>query len=180
MLKIETKTHDADAGTTKGPAKQITSAETDAQFEGASDAASAYNAMQTRCEEFSGMDNSITRQAGAMTPDVDVLWQGDVGVILLSKTAYDAMKDTLKTMGAGASHVQVAVGEGVGSRHTVATRAATVYGRSGAGVLDGPVVVADKPWTLCHPKHRDVTFGPGKYAITYQRQYAEELRRAAD
>lgn len=176
---LETKTHFAEAEINPA-AKQITSADTDARFESATDASSVYNAMKTRCAEFTEMDNSAPRQAGAMTPDVDVLWQGDVGVILLSKSTHAAMKGQLKPMGSGASHVQVAVGEGTGSRHTVATRAASVYSRSGAGVLDGPIVVADKPWTLCHPKHRDVTFGPGEYAITYQRQYAEELRRAAD
>lgn len=175
----ETKTHAVEAGIAS-PAKQITGAGTDARFENASDAASVYDAMQARCEEFSKADNSIDRQAGAMTPDVDVLWQGDVGVILLSKAAYSALQGKLKVMGSGASHVQVAVGEGIGSRHTVSTQEAVTFERSGSSVLDGPVVVADKPWTLCHPKHRNVTFGPGEYAITYQRQYAEELRRAAD
>lgn len=179
MQESETKTHAVDAGSAS-PAKQITGAGTDARFENASDAAGVYDAMQTRCKEFSEMDNSIDRQAGAMTPDVDVLWQGDVGVILLSKAAYAAISGKLKVMGNGASHVQVAVGEGIGSRHTVSTQEATTYARTGAGALDGPVVVSDKPWTLCHPKHRNVTFGPGEYAITYQRQYAEELRRAAD
>lgn len=174
---LETKTG-ADAGI--GPVKQVTSTDTDAQFENATDASSVYGAMKTRCEEFSARDNSTPRKAGAMTPNVDVLWQGDVGVILLSKDAYNAMKGKLKTMGGGKSYVQVAVGEGIGSRHLVSTLEATTYERSEAGVLDGPVVVSDKLWTLRHPKHCDVTFGPGEYAITYQRQYADELAAAAD
>jgi hypothetical protein len=102
-----------------------------------------------------------------------------VGVVLLSDAAFKAMKD-LKPIGSGESRVQVAVGQGIGARHTVSIAEVHVYALPNAGPLDGPVVEAECPWTLTHPEHQNVTFPPGKYAICYQRMYADELRRAAD
>ena len=153
---------------------------TDAAFENANDAGGVYAAMRTRADEFKADDKPgrEPRMAGAMTPDKDVLWQGDVGVVLLSDAAFKAMK--LSPMEGNESHVQVAVGSGIGARHVVSTAEVHAHTLPNAGPLDGPVVVADCPWTMAHPEHQNVTFPPGKYAIYYQRQYADELRRAQD
>jgi hypothetical protein len=176
MSELMTKTMPA----VKPVNRPMTRGETDAAFEQANGAGDVYAAMRTRTDEFKAddMPGREPRKAGAMTPDMDILWQGDVGVVLLSDAAFRAMK--LSPMGGNESHVQVAVGSGVGARHTVASSEVQVLINTQAGPLDGPAIVADGVWTLAHPEHQNVTFPPGKYAIHYQRQYAEELRRAAD
>jgi hypothetical protein len=159
----------------------MTREETDAAFENANGAGNVYAAMRMRANEFKADDKPgrEPRKAGAMTPDTDILWQGDVGVVLLSDAAFKAM-GPMHTVGGGESHIQIAVGSGIGARHLVLTSEVRVLTPPNAGVLDGPIVVADNPWTMTHPEHQDVTFPPGQYAIHYQRQYADDLRRAAD
>jgi len=163
------------------PTPPMTRGGTDAAFENAGDALEVYAAMRTRADEFKADDKPGRgpRRAGAMTPDTDVLWQGDVGVVLLSDAAFKAMED-LQPIRGGGSHVQIAVGSGIGAQHTVSTTEVSVFNAGSTGPLDGPVVVADCPWTMAHPEHQNVTFPPGKYRICYQRQYAEDLRRAID
>lgn len=162
------------------PVHPMTREETDTAFENATEAGDVYSAMRMRANEFKADDKPGRgpRVVGDMRPDVEVVQQGDVGVVLLSDTAFKAMK--LSPVGGNESRVQVAVGSGIGARHTVSTREVRVLVSSNAGPLDGPVVEADCPWTLAHPEHQNVMFPPGKYAIRYQRQLAEELRRAAD
>ncbi len=82
-------------------------------------------------------------------------------------------------------HRQVAVGEGIGSHHIAEGPALKVlWPKSKAeavaqcpikGFVEalaefclGPVVVAEKPWTLTHPKHAHHDFPAGVYLITYQ------------
>lgn len=164
------------------PVRPVTKADTDAAFDAATDVQSAFDAMSNRCEELKGNETarrSESRKAGAMTPDRDVLWQGDVGVVLLSDKTFKNLKPNLKPLTEGGSHVQVAVGTGIGARHMVSTAECSVFARQGTP-LEGPVVVADGPWTLSHPEHQNCEFPPGTYGIVYQRQFAEELRRAAD
>lgn len=166
-----------------GVQQPITREGTDAAFDAAQNAGGIYAAMRSRADEFKadeGQRGNTPRTAGAMTPDTDVLWQGDVGVVLLSKEAFKSLKTNLKPVANGGSHVQIAVGSGIGARHLVSTAEVEVLEREGSSPLDGPVVVAEGDWTLTHPEHQDVKFGPGCYGIHYQRQYAEELRRAAD
>lgn len=163
------------------PMPPMTQEETDAAFDNASDAGEVYAAMKTRADEFKASDQPgrEPRMAGAMTPDTDILWQGDVGVVLLSPETYAAMRLT-PLYETDTTHVQVAIGSGIGARHLVSRDELDVLILDQPGVLDGPILCADKPWMLTHPEHQNVTFPPGRYAIRYQRQYAEDLRRAAD
>lgn len=161
----------------------MTPVETDAAFDAASDAGSVYAAMRARADEFKAADKPgrKPRVAGAMTPDKDVLWQGDVGIVRLSKAAFEDMRPHLTPVGVGESHVQIAVGSGVGARHTVSTKEVDVFANSRAGILDGPVIVPKgDSWTLSHPEHQNLRSNEEPHAIRYQRQYAEELRRAQD
>jgi len=48
------------------------------------------------------------------------------------------------------------------------------------GPLVGPVIKARERWALRHPEHGDVEFPAGDYVVTYQRAYADELRRQMD
>lgn len=168
----------------KIPVRPMTGEDVDAAFQNADDAGDVYNAMEMRCAEFRATEAERGRQArmaGAMTPDTDVMWQGDVGITLMSDAAFNAAKGQLKPITNGGSHVQVAVGTGVGARHTVSSAEVAVFTRAEqSNPLVGPVVVADKGFTLAHPEHQNVEFPPGNYGVCYQRMYADELRRAAD
>ena len=76
---------------------------------------------------------------------------------------------------------QLAPGNTQGSRHCLSTLSGvTVHTIPDANALEGPVFTVDDEVTVEHPEHGDVVLGPGCYAITYQRAYADELRRVAD
>lgn len=114
---------------------------------------------------------------GAMAPNSDCMWQGDVGVVYVGP---DVPKDW-KLRPVTDREVQVAVGTGIGSRHCVSLTEVEVYDKPGTA-LDGPGIVAKAAgWTLRHPEHGDVTFtDPGCFAIVYQRMLADELRATMD
>ena len=113
---------------------------------------------------------------GAMAPNRDCMWQGDVGVVYHGPEAPKGWKLRPVTD----KEVQVAVGTGIGARHTVTLTEVEVYDKPGTA-LDGPGIVAKSGWTLRHPEHGDVTFtDPGAYAIVYQRMMADELRATMD
>lgn len=94
-------------------------------------------------------------------------------------------RHNLKTM-RGLSRVekpdlQLAPGDTQGSRHCLdSLDGITLYSRPDATALDGPLIVAEREFTVLHPEHGNVTLPAGQYSIHYQRQYAEELRRVAD
>lgn len=76
---------------------------------------------------------------------------------------------------------QLAPGTTQGSRHCLSTLdGVTLYEPIGANALEGPVFEVASEVTIEHPEHGDVALGKGCYAITYQRAYAEQLRRVAD
>ena|SRR6185295_20223798 len=76
---------------------------------------------------------------------------------------------------------QLAPGTTQGSRHILdSLDGVTMYRLPDATVLNGPLLVTTKERTIEHPEHGNVVLPPGAYGITYQRQFAEELRRAAD
>lgn len=76
---------------------------------------------------------------------------------------------------------QLAPGHTRGSRHVLdSLKGVALYQRANADALDGPVIRCDVERTVTHPGHGDVTLPPGVYGITYQRAYAEELRRQMD
>lgn len=79
--------------------------------------------------------------------------------------------------------VQIAPGTTQGSRHCITgttLRHVRMYEKSDATALDGPIIEAFNPVEIDHPEHGSLTVPPGWYAITFQRQHAEELRRVAD
>lgn len=79
--------------------------------------------------------------------------------------------------------IQVAPGSTQGSRHCITgatLRHLRMYKKTTATALDGPIIEAFNPVEIGHPEHGHVTIPPGWYAITFQRAYAEELRRVQD
>jgi hypothetical protein len=164
------------------PVEPATRMGTDKAFETADDVGKAISAMETRCAEFrrdADARGNTPRTAGDMTPNKDVLYQGDVGVVLLcEKSARDAIAKGKLVQVQG--NIKVAVGEGEGSNHTVSSSECQVYEMTESNPLLGPIVVAPNGCTLSHPTHQDVELFPGTYRIVYQRSFAEELRRAQD
>jgi hypothetical protein len=55
-----------------------------------------------------------------------------------------------------------------------------MYRVSNPGPLDGPIIDAPDGCAIDHPEHGDAVLPAGVYAITYQRAYAQELRRVQD
>lgn len=76
---------------------------------------------------------------------------------------------------------QLAPGTTQGSRHILdSLEGVAMYVKSDAAALDGPVLDCTLERTITHPEHGDVVLPIGVYGITYQRAYADELRRQAD
>lgn len=76
---------------------------------------------------------------------------------------------------------QLAPGTSQGSRHClVSLSGVEMFTLPDATPLDGPVFRAKQGCEIDHPEHGNVILPPGVYGITYQRQFAEELRRVVD
>ncbi len=104
----------------------------------------------------------------------DTFRQGDIYVELLADVPAEAIRDTNPT-------AQLAPGTTRGSRHILdALDGVTMYRLENATVLEGPVLAVSCERTITHPEHGDLILPPGVYGITYQRQFATELRRVAD
>jgi len=101
--------------------------------------------------------------------------QGDVYITLIEKIDKDMVKEPHPEK-------QVAPGNTKGSRHILdSLEGVTVYKKSNATVLDGPVLFLEADRVLTHPEHGDFKLNAGCiYGITYQRMFAEELKRVLD
>lgn len=78
---------------------------------------------------------------------------------------------------------QLAPGETRGSRHCLdedSVKNATFYLLENPTALQGGVWTNEEETLVTHPEHGNQLLDPGTYFVTYQRQYAEELRRIAD
>lgn len=99
--------------------------------------------------------------------------QGDVYFTRLAVVPSGAQR-CLKTDG------QLVPGQTQGSRHCVDPVRVRLWTLPHPTALQGPVIEAAEAFTVTHPEHGHVTFPAGVYATTYQRQYADELRRVTD
>lgn len=148
----------------------------------AATAKAAYRAVAREAEKIKS-DAPATLAAMAAG---DVLRQGDIYVVCL-----DAEVPTT-----GPHPRQLAPGTTQGSRHVaggdcdvlvVDERAATaalnrlVPATRGHAPFLGPLIRARGPVTIAHPEHGDRTLPGGAcYLVTYQRTWADEVRRAQD
>lgn len=104
------------------------------------------------------------------------MWpQGDVNVTCVAAIPEGYQK------GKPGVREQVAHGNTQGSRHIAVGAFKIYWPEDGGNALAGPVIESDKPWTLEHPEHANVTFPPGRYKCDYQRDYErEEIERVRD
>lgn len=76
---------------------------------------------------------------------------------------------------------QLAPGSTQGSRHCLSSlEGVAMFALAGFHPLLGPVFKAGRDVTITHLEHGHLLLGPGIYAIEYQRDLAEDLRRVAD
>jgi len=100
-------------------------------------------------------------------------WQGDVAITFV--------KALPKFYQQSAQVAQLAPGNTQGSRHVIADLSGIeIRTRKDADQLTGPAIIADRAWELTHPEHGHAVFPAGSFVTTYQRQYAEEMRRVQD
>lgn len=100
--------------------------------------------------------------------------QGDIYITKLSSVPGNA-----KAMKQPES--QLAPGATKGSRHCLESLAGvTMYKIENANELQGPILVLEKTTRVGHPEHGPVDLEAGTYSVTYQRAFAEELRRVRD
>ncbi len=116
--------------------------------------------------------NASPVRYGTLAPG-DYHRQGDIYIQRIEKLPKSAKTSTV--------HLQLVPGETQGSRHCLdSLDGVTMYTKPDATPLDGPLLRTTQERTITHPEHGHVTIPAGIYAITYQRQYANELRRVAD
>ena len=78
---------------------------------------------------------------------------------------------------------QLAPGTTQGSRHCIRAedmQKIEFYSLKDSNALQGPVMKCNSPVTVEHPEHGDQTLNKGISIVTYQRAYADELRRVQD
>jgi hypothetical protein len=103
--------------------------------------------------------------------------QGDINIWKV-----ESLED-LGTVTETAPVYQLAPGNTRGSRHCLdeaSVANAKFYVRSNANALQGPIWVNEEQTLVTHPEHGDQLLDPGIYFVTYQRQYADDLKRMAD
>lgn len=111
--------------------------------------------------------------------------QGDVYVCRVEKHAdiyaLNKLLGEPRDLGKKTRERQVTPGVTLGSRHVVVGKHVTIYAPPpSASPLEGPTVEAEGEWSLDHPEHARHLFGAGCFVVTFQRDWAEEVRRVAD
>ncbi len=102
--------------------------------------------------------------------------QGDVNFIFLPKVPKGAVS--------AEPVIQLAPGNSKGSRHCI--RLADInhvqfFKLPNPNPLQGPILVFNEETMIEHPEHGNHVYPKGSIvAVTYQRRYAEELRRVED
>jgi hypothetical protein len=137
--------------------------------------------MQTATKSF----NAVKKSAEAIRNDstqrfpeaasVGDTWrQGDLYIEKLDRVPANAKHEKKP-------QAQLAPGTTQGSRHVLdSMHGVTMHRLASPTVLDGPILDLATERTITHPEHGDLVLPPGVYGVTYQRAFADELRRQAD
>lgn len=117
--------------------------------------------------------NDETQRFPEAACDGDGVRQGDV---------YIWKRDKLpKNVKATKCVLQLAPGTTKGSRHCLdSAEGVSMFAVDNADALQGPWIKLDCERTVTHPEHGDWILPAGVYEISYQRAYADELRRVQD
>lgn len=105
----------------------------------------------------------------------DYMRQGDVYVELLEVVPQNSKK--VEEM-----HAQVVPGNTKGSRHILdSLDGVKMFTKTNPTELDGPILLLEKERVLTHPEHGNIILPADRvYAITFQRAFANEMKRAQD
>jgi hypothetical protein len=135
-------------------------------------AASCYAAIVSSVEKIKNDNDQRFPEAASFG---DYIRQGDVHVELIEKVPENSSLQTEPSN-------QVAPGNTKGSRHILSSLdGVEIYILNSSTELQGPIVKTIKETTLTHPEHGDWILPANRvYAITYQRAYGKELKRAMD
>lgn len=132
-------------------------------------AVSELKAIQAHAES---IKNDATHELTVMSAG-DAWAQGDVLITCLERVPPEC--EPIK------AERQLAPGTTQGSRHCIVDLAGVeMFRLKDATPLDGPVFRCDRKVEIDHPEHGNLIVPAGVYGVTYQRQYAEELRRVQD
>lgn len=124
--------------------------------------------------------------AAALLPDDSVrnVTKLDLGKCVRQGDVYVFAIDSTARLGKKRGSRQVAVGATIGARHVAEGQGVEVfdsagYSPNGQTLPDfavGPIVKAEKRWSLTHPEHADVCLPAGHYQVIYQQ---DPIRNAA-
>lgn len=127
--------------------------------------------IQTQVEEIKSDETQRFPEAASAG---DTFRQGDLYIERLEVIPANCKEDKNAPL-------QLAPGTTKGSRHILDGRdGVTIYQLNTPTALEGPLLRTTKDRTVTHPEHGNVVLPPGDYQVTYQRAYADELRRVAD
>ncbi|MAX26626.1 MAG: hypothetical protein CMJ19_19200 [Phycisphaeraceae bacterium] len=102
----------------------------------------------------------------------DTFRQGDIYIQLLQRVPASWRKASIQ-------NPQLAPGTSKGSRHILdSLRDVTIYEKTNANAITGPIIHIFCQRTITHPEHGDVILPPGIYKITYQRAFVPPVKRS--
>lgn len=125
----------------------------------------ALNTCAAHAEKYCDTDSHVVP---TMSPG-DTWWQGDCGVQFIGVSC------RWKPQRNDDFEVQLAEGEGKGSKHVAVVKGGTC--EKLGGTLFGWILYCPKGLSVLHPVHGDVTFEePGFYLVRFQRGFAPAAR----
>lgn len=147
-------------------------------------ATQAYNEVASAAEQIANAEPATIE----VVDPGDVIRQGDLYLVRLD-ARLPAAKEPWPSR-------QLAIGETQGSRHIAEGERCEVYRPIEAEAMKalhrlipatrdhnqflGPTLWSPLPITITHPEHGHRTIPAGAYQVTYQRVWANEIRRVAD
>ena len=133
----------------------------------------AFLAIQESAER---IKNDETQYFPESASPGDTFRQGDLYLQLL-----DSVPNSFSKAVPYSSNMKLVPGVTKGARHILdSDDGVTFYKDNEGSPLQGPVIELEQTRTVTHPEHGNVVLPKGIYAITYQRMYAEEMRRVRD
>jgi hypothetical protein len=131
----------------------------------------AYRSVRESVEK---IDNSKPQRFPAAASPGDNVRQGDIYITLLEKRP-----SGLKLQ--EHPEAKLTPGNTLGSQHVLDSLVGVKqYVRENASPIQGPILELTEERTVTHPQHGHWILNPGLYEVTYQKAYADELKRRQD